>query len=284
MSRSPRGGVALVAVLVVLAGCSTLGGWSGGPATDVETVTAAPVPTSDQEPVGTPSPTPVPANGTADAYPPGIGPGGITDYLTLLGAHWRALDGRSFTVVKYGSYADDEPVDQRVAVANDTTYLVVEDGSPVQYVDPSGTYDRLQNGRVIVSRTRLFQYASFWYTGLRYLSMNGTRVERVEDGNVTYARLHMTEASSRVPPAVTNYTATAFVRASGWIETVAVSYDRRVDGRTRHVAARWTYRRVGNTTVTKPDWVDRAREGEFGDDWDRPVTDSKGTATTDGGP
>jgi hypothetical protein len=79
-------GTVLVAVLVVLAGCSGVFGGDGG-GDDVETVTPAPVPTDE------PTPTPVPQ------LAPGLTEQGIENASALVAAHGSFLRNQSFTQI-----------------------------------------------------------------------------------------------------------------------------------------------------------------------------------------
>lgn len=71
-------------VLVLLAGCGGL----AGPGRPTDTVSPAPVPTDSS--TATPETT----------YPPGIGPGGVTDPVRLANAHYGSLRNRSYTTTR----------------------------------------------------------------------------------------------------------------------------------------------------------------------------------------
>lgn len=79
---------ALLVLAVVLAGCSLV---PPGPPGPPRSGSAAPAGGT------TPAPTPTPASSAE--YPPGVGPGGVSDADALLAAHRRSLVGSGFVVV-----------------------------------------------------------------------------------------------------------------------------------------------------------------------------------------
>ncbi|WP_135365602.1 DUF7537 family lipoprotein [Halosimplex halophilum] len=258
--------LALVAVLAVtLAGCSALAPGDAGP-TPADTVTPMPVQTD------TPATTPTP--------PPGIAPNGSVSPGALTRAHLAALDGRSFrwrlnysrTVRPSGDGTADATVDiaeRRLRVDEDGSYLLTRrmtgtTGGAV-YADDTGRYVRssLANGsgyRVGGGDPDHRHYLRTGQTLGRYFPVDGASVSTVERDGRTYYRLHVTAPPSTITDGhakqrITDYTATAYVTTGGLVRAVVVEYEYALRGDEVAVSLRSAYRGVGETDVSRPDWV-----------------------------
>jgi hypothetical protein len=143
-------GMVLIAVLVVLAGCSGVLGGGGGEPT--ETVTPAAVPTDE------PTPTPVPR------LAPGLTRQGIENASALIGAHTSLLQNRSFTqksnttgVAQNGSSLFQTISTSRSGPAGEKVYTVSERngsyGSPSDLSFPVRTEVWANDERLFRKRT-----------------------------------------------------------------------------------------------------------------------------------
>lgn len=253
----------LVACLIALAGCSAvpLGGDSGP-----ETVTPVAVEATESRA------TPVPIEDLS----PGVAPDGTVDGSALRAAHDEALGGQSYTWSVVGSTApakdSDQTIRRRVTVERERV-LVREarsfrDGNVSLYANGSRGYLRSNTDdgprfteipRPLPNRTYAFG-GSLIEEFLDDVTVEADVLDR--DGRTLY-RLR---AADDPPPAVArpgrtvrNYSATAYVRPSGLVRTLAVEYDQRTDDGWGEFAFRFDYSRVGETTVTEPDWVSTAR-------------------------
>lgn len=249
------GGLLLVVVLVVLAGCNV-----GGVDDGRSPVTPAAVPSD--EPRATPN--------TADA--------GTVE--TLLAGHERALAGRSFTVelvletntTEAGSFRERQVVrratvdgDRRLDRQSVTWFAPDGSGDPdvsVQYVEGDDHVTRrVDDGTVAYDVSApLWSPASDQATAtVRQLLAGGDlRVDRVR---TTYGTRLVVETIT--PPAgwnTTRFYARLVVDDAGLVEQFDASYVRRVSGATVAVETSVDFDDVGETTVERPSWYDDARD------------------------
>ncbi|WP_436931369.1 hypothetical protein [Halosimplex halobium] len=286
--------LALVAALAVtLAGCSALAPGDAGPAPP-ETVTPMPVQTD------TPATTPTP--------PPGIAPNGSVSPGTLARAHFAALDGRSFewrlnysrTVRAPGDGTADATVDiaaRRLRVDADGSYLLTRrmtgTAGGAVYADDTGRYVRssLANGsgyRVGGGDPDHRHYLRTGQTLGRYFPVDGASVSPVERDGRTYYRVHVTAPPSTITDGhakqtITDYTATAYVTTGGLVRAVVVEYEYALRGDEVTVSLRSAYRGVGETDVSRPDWVAERPDGGTATATASVPTTSASPATATGG-
>ncbi|QLH84728.1 DUF7537 family lipoprotein [Halosimplex pelagicum] len=266
--------LAAVALLVVLAGCSVFAGGSGP--TPAETVTPAPVP--DLGPTDTPAPeTPRERLGAF----PAISADGEINVSQLHAAHIAYLSEHSYTLewdrrTAGGSGTITREYDRRIAVGADGTFLVRNaDGGTntmVTYGDRDGAYRRVEgpNGTGVAPASpgfidpvgqRYAETASFEI--LTFLNEGYDSVDVVTRDGRPYARI----VSGNVPPqipetysayAVHDFSATLWVAPEGYVRAIHYEFDlRNIDERIA-VEWRYTYDRVGETTVDRPEWVPEA--------------------------
>ncbi|WP_415378462.1 hypothetical protein [Halosimplex sp. TS25] len=278
--------VAVVAALaVVLAGCSAFAPTDGA-TTPRETVTPLPVPTD------------TPASGDAFAPPPGVAANGSVSPSALGAAHRRALDGRSFTWSVDHERRDLETgvtvdaVSKHLRVGSDGSYLFRTVRSPDRhqslYAGDSGAYSRtvLGNTSTVRRLANAVDYRNYLTTSRSlqvHLLTEGANVARVEEGGQTFYRLHVTSPPPRVrdghpKQTVRNYSATAYVTPAGLVASLVVRYDYEL--RADHVAVslRADYGRVGETTVTRPEWATGTERDRAATATERPTSNATGTA------
>ncbi|MFB6309201.1 MAG: hypothetical protein ABEH35_07715 [Haloarculaceae archaeon] len=240
---------------------------------------------------GTPTVTPVdvPAQSTPTETPARIAPGvarfGVVDTSALGTAHADLLERRSFTLrqrlrVKPQADPDSQWItyEERIAVETRTHYSV--SNSEVYYRE--GDYPVVRNNT---------EYAAGGWIYSRYggdpeattydvrrmrgppgftAEINETiqRYLTVAESNVTIGRFDgqryylirgKTAKSTRVNP-IYNLTVTAYVTEEGFVRALNASF---IGGNTDSVLYyeySFTYRKVGETTVDRPAWIDAARE------------------------
>jgi len=262
--------LALVAlVAVTLAGCSALSPGGAGP-TPAETVTPMTVPTD--APTETLSP------------PPGVAPNGTVSPGALTRAHFAALDDRSFrwrldyrrsverSAPVGGATASNASVDvaeRRLRVGDNGSYRLTRRmtgmvGGTV-YADDTGRYVRgaRSNGSGYRVGNGEPDYRHYLRTGQtlgRYLSVEGSAVSTVERDGRTYYRVHVTSpprtlTDGHAKQTITDYAATAYVRPDGLVRAVAVEYEYSLRDDRVAVSLRSEYRGVGETDLSRPDWV-----------------------------
>jgi hypothetical protein len=260
-----------VALLVVLAGCSVFAG--GGQPTPAETVTPAPVP--ELGPTETPPPaTPRERLGTF----PSISAEGDINVSGLFASHIAYLSDHSYTLewnrrTAGGSGAIAREYDRRIAVGADGSFLVrnADEGTntTLTYGDRDGAYRRVEGlngtdaepvpaGLTDPVGQRYAETVSFEI--LTFLNEGYDSVEVVTRNGRPYARV----VSGNVPPqipetysayAVHDFAATLWIAPEGYVSAVHYEFDlRNIDERIA-VEWRYTYDRVGETTVDRPEWV-----------------------------
>ncbi len=271
--RRPALALACV-VLLVLAGCSAL---APAPGDGGRQVTPAPVPVDD--PDGT-----VPEG----RYPPGVGPSGVTDALTLAGAHERRVANRSYTLTTVTARAREShslnvvrtedvlrvrrpglyrqtvrttsnwfgngvSVEERVGVyADGTTRYVrtVENGS-ARYDQDSIARWRDRSGSHAEQAGRwVARYLDAPETAVRTVTRDGRRGVRIRG------------RGDRVPWG-RDYRVVAHVE-SGVVVHLDAKWVERREGGDVYRRVEWTYDRMGATTVSPPEWYGAALEAANG--------------------
>ncbi|MFB6173917.1 MAG: hypothetical protein ABEI39_04665 [Halobacteriales archaeon] len=265
--------VLLVGALLVLAGCSALGG--AGQATDRPTLTPAPVPTASPTPTDRPT------------LAPGLTSSGIVDLEALVAAHVRAarntsyvwtvreadsrpyrngtadhgptqrvvyvdesrylrevsllaatVDGRRAYLQDYARYADgdDEYATWTASLTGETTYRHVEDPAA------NGRFARLAADPL-----------------LEYLALREATVTRVTVDGQTHYRITGTRDTLLRYGTVEDYRATAVVQPDGFVRELDVFFAAyRGSGRTE-VSYRFAYTDIGTATLDRPAWVATAQ-------------------------
>ena len=269
----------LLAALVVLAGCSGFAG-SGDP---TETVT--PVPELPDEPVYPPG---VTGSGVMD---PGAVASAHADEVadvsyTLLSARTvRAENGTllsHFTVQveldddhSYRARARTEgPAAPKFLGRPPATAVFWSDGETYLRTlarEGTTTYDELDPGSQVVPTWRYWTGAAAFgdrsssaITTIRdVLAAFTWRVGTAERGNTTDYRLESEAytAGTVGPPEVTdvrNATATVTVTEPGLVRSIRLRYVGTIDGNPVAIERTVEYDAVGNTTVERPEWADRA--------------------------
>jgi hypothetical protein len=269
---------ALVALLVVLAGCSAL-----TPGTDRPTVTSAPVPTDS-------------------GLPPGVEPSSATDASALAAAHGAALGNSSYTLVTNRTVRDangslrsaltvrlalstgpSRDYHARVSVDGPAPPLVI--GEPPTRAEYWANDEVYLRRRTVDDRTVYSRYDdtdayvgtwSFWL-GTAALDL-GPEADlrstlegfeaRVADDSPERDRIHLVGTAARSDgfvddPAeiegIENATLHAYVTESGFVESYHVVYDATLDdGERVRVKRSVRFERVGTTTVDRPSWYDEA--------------------------
>lgn len=256
-----RRAVVVCVLVVALAGCSSLLG-------PTQTPTPSPTATSSPTPTATPSP-----------YPPGYGPNGVTAPATALDTHSaELLEAGSFFLSYNGTaFSDNRTVNvysaQVVNISTDRAYVItnVKGGtSTVQYYTNDSVYiqtNRPGENTTYSSREARVQPRNFTGRGLY-----GPLLRYGEWGKAKSAAngsfiLYEATSFSRVKPVfgqsvdarnVTNVSATLVVGPEGIVRSV--TYGATIQREQRlEVGVAITTRRVGNTTVQPPSWLEKAR-------------------------
>lgn len=282
------------AVLVALAGCS-----AAVVGTDTPTVTPVPVPAEG---------TPVGATATPDeGIAPGLTLDGVADAFAFAGAHREALSGKSYTATSVRSVRTGNgtlrEVRRTVNVASDrTTYRMVQvarsDSSyPVSsafgrvavWVDDAGALYRVgrddpryryhTSGPAATPVTDLTHDDRLVgvYSGLDWR----VTARDVDSVGTAYYVLRADRATAAsvldVPQLVTeprNVRARAVVTGAGRLRQYRIAYDATLGERRVRVVRSLRFRRVGVTTVERPDWYAAAVNATA-----RPAPSGESTAT-----
>lgn len=263
-----------VVVLVVLAGCGAVPFGSGTPEAPAETLTPAPVETETA--TGTPTETPV-----AASPPPGVARNGTVDVDALQDAHSEAVDATSYTwVLQYEANSTDyrllsQAFTRRVAVAGDRVFAEQFDPGQAEnqtlYVEGDAGYLRVDTENEtelepVADPGGHEDYAVGSDVVWRYLAGVNVTVDAVQRGGETYYRLYSADGtqpvSLRGPTSrVSSYSVTAYVRPNGLVQSMSVDYLRYVSDREQRISIRFDYADLGETSVTRPGWVDRVPDG-----------------------
>jgi len=281
------GVIVILFVFGTLAGLAMISGTdgAGGFATGVKTPTVDGV-GSDRSANGTLS-TPdrklsdIDARG--DKMPPGITQDGITDIGALAVAHERAISGRAHTIW-YDRHQPRGLDPDRMRVKR-SIHITAEDGRYLIRKTQVVAENRTRLGAVYHERGVFFS-ADWNDTEQRYhrilrmdsrnilvptpYELRDTLVRRylstpesefnrtVERNGTTLYRIvgHGTPNSSRIAE-VENYSVSALVDSRGLVRTVTVEYTNVVPDENYRTRIEISYGRIGETTVTRPDWYDR---------------------------
>ncbi|WP_436928409.1 hypothetical protein [Halosimplex halobium] len=295
------GRAVVVVALVALAGCSIVadGGNPEGPA---ETLTPAPVPTTAPTDTAAPSP-----------LPPGVTTRGTISPGALAAAHVRAVTGRSYVwterrrtltatgdgnwtvarnrtrtvrleagdtyrwsrsrrVVWTGLTLAYRPAVDRYA-DGDTRYVRREDADEPRYRARPATND--SQAVALVAANRVQSYLSLRNVSVSVGRADGERRYWVESGGAGVVDGEY----------AANYSVGAVVTPEGFVRRLAVTYTTERRGTPTRIEYEYAYRRVGNVSVSPPDWLPEARAAVGGgNDSAASVTTGAGTATatTDG--
>lgn len=261
-----RVAVALVAT-VVLAGC-------GGVGSGVDGTGNAP----DPAPTVTPAPVPDATDDGSSALAPGLSERGVTDPARLAAAHARTLSSTTYTLERTDSrrYANgtfQARYDRTVRIGPDAYHYVLERR------DRNGTATRTTERWI--GEDRGFERVAD--DGVRYRRLNDTLdararrtagergierlfalldvrlVDRFErDGRVHY-RLALAPDGGDLRP-LRNVSFSAVVDERGVVRSYDLSYRITRRGRTLEVTVAVEIDGLGTTTVSTPEWVERAAE------------------------
>lgn len=269
---------AALALAVLLAGCN------------------APV---DSTPGSTLSPAPVPEKPASHDRPsgelaPGVGPTGVTDAARLASAHAETLAGAGYTVnqtlsqtytngtveSRYVTHARFAPDAARFTTNLTQTDRFGGDGLSTRHIERFADGERVYE--VVTERTtaryRVIRGpegvprppSAFYpsnFTNERAIARLFTLVETTttdrwtEDGTRYVRVASPREAPFPSLPPLQNVTLVATVTGSGLVTDYRVEYDVIRSGDVVHVVVAVEYTAVGETTVHRPDWVDRVPGG-----------------------
>lgn len=275
MSERARTGVGIVwllAVLAVLAGCSSL------------PVDAQDRPTATLTPVSVPEQTPTTdADADERVLAPGLTASGVRDPGRLARAHESTLVGQSFTVGRNttveGPNGTLRQWDSRVQVTAGRdryhSFRIAETSSeyPVSALHPrleiwfdgSSMYFRgMRDGNVTYARQRGNALGDLSHRDRLYALYASfeTRVERVDDGyRVVGTRLASPPVLNAplLLEAPRNATFVATLTPDGRVRRYRLAYDATFDDRRVRLNRRVRFSRVGATTVSRPAWYGEAR-------------------------
>ena len=253
---------AAAVALVSVAGCSALPVFDGpGP-----TPTATPPPAAD----GTPTAIPI-------EYPEGYGATGVVDADAAAATHERALSGydsyryRFDVGVGNGTGATDAFVYLlRVEHTDQQALEIRDDGDATrfQYFETDRLYLKLEAGENVTYNSTDRRYVRERFSGVQFLAplfdhvdYGGPDVRETENG--TYYRYRseaVTDGAAILPADVTDeeiasFDVTLVVHEDGSVR--AARYDV-VTERDTHLSALATVEAVNDTSVDRPDWVERA--------------------------
>jgi hypothetical protein len=269
-----RWGVVCVVVLAAVAGCSAFAPADGG-GTPSPTVTPAPVPT---------------AAATTAAPTPGVAPGvettGIAALPALVDAHVAAARNSSWVWTEReritqttGNVTLNTSSNQTIRFEGPRTYhreaslMSVRVGNELrflqdyeQYADGSVGYETWHSpelDRTVYSRTddpttgRAFPgYAVDPLTD--YLRLESATVSRADVGQRPHYLVDGIQLTVPDYGPVTSYHARAVVREDGFVRSLNVTYTVRQENLAVEGRYNFSYRRVGETSVERPAWVDAA--------------------------
>ena len=274
-----------VILLVVLAGCSGIGGTAGDSGEqEVETVTPVPVPDADPE------------RGRST----GIDGSGVSDPWSLAAAHSERIENRSYRLVsnqtvqyENGTLRSQYRTDLRLAT-NRTYFITVRtDGpeGPLLLGEPPAVSEFWADGETYIrafgeSDPRYNEFTptnsgvgTWWFwasTGSfdvlltpseligETLSAVPTRVEstRSVDGGERYRVVEVGAPVAELPfPAASparNVSLVAEIDRSGLVRRLELEYSGRIDGDRVVVSRSIAYSDIGSTEVRRPPWFDRA--------------------------
>ena len=274
MSRSvPR--TALIAGLVLLAGCNGLFGPTGNTAgSDGGTTPRSATP---GEPNGGYGTTRAPGE-----LPPGMTHGGIRDPWRLAQAHAAVLRNTSYTVTSAstnwfpnGTLATQQAMTSRSG-ANGTRSASVRmlSGPGLSSPENLARYDAWTNGSAAYVRTELtngtVEYARWpGFPTVRdptgrdtlyglYATYEFTVADQFERGGTTYYRLVSTELGPNATTPFSNASVSILLDERGVVREYHVSGEKTAGSETFLVDRTVRFSALGNTTVGRPAWLDEA--------------------------
>lgn len=273
---------ALIATLVVLAGCSGLLGPTGSATGPVA------------ETAGTESATTGSTTGSnggwgtttgADeraALAPGLSEDGVTDPWDLAEAHANVLRNASYTVSSAetnwyanGSLAGQTASTTRFGSNGSAAFSNrVNPGSGMASPDGVRRYDAWSNDSAAFSRSELAN-GSVEYTRLPELPILGDPtgrdslygiyasyefdvVDRFDRNGTTYYRLVSTGVTDANAGRFSNASVAVLLDETGLVREYHVTGEQSVGSGTYHVDRTVRYTHVGDTTVERPGWIDAA--------------------------
>jgi hypothetical protein len=261
---------AAVALVVLLAGCSLLGGGTGA---ETGTVTPLEVPTETTE---------------GPTLPPGVTGAGVVDVDALVRAHVRAAASTSYVWVDrerrfYGNGSSLVSFERRVTFVNGTTYHRVLDPRPMF---ARGVYDRPRDEQRYADGRWLYRFGDSTSAEPAYRVEPATDASRrlarlsgesvgiylaVPNATVSVTRVdgrryyEVTAHRDRYPIAIPlvgdvyDYSVEAVVAPSGFVGRLNATYRTDPEGGANRVRYSFAFTEVGSATLTEPPWLPAAR-------------------------
>jgi hypothetical protein len=252
---------AAVAVLLLTAGCNA---FVGSDTTDRTTVTPAPVPTAaESATAATPDP------------PPGVTADRLNNVALLSAGHQRATNGTSYTLnERYNEFHtgrnDTSSVrrTETIAVESPTRYRdemvrmttgpngTVERYEQSTYADGTNWYERRDNGTVERQRGTVrfggdkYAYRTTFYLN-RYAVVNRSSTTVVTRNGSRLYRIRGSGGEIPTTERLAEYRVELLVQPDGLVRRFDVRY--RTEDRV--VEYRFWYERLGETSVTRPAWL-----------------------------
>lgn len=250
---------ALLAVLVVAAGCGgTVGGGTESPTT-TETATPTPTPT----PTSTGTPTPISASGF-----PGVN-GTQVNETQVSRAHERALQNGAYAIdIEQHVNDTDVRVEARRAGDESVLRLTVDETTTTDYTNGSQEYTRVEepNGSVTYRNTTLHDPSP--YTGTAVIDDFIESADHVPTAVTTHdgvrvVELTATRESVKPEALVGNTTVDSFssrllLDRDGRVRLFTYRISGTTDGEPFAFRLEFRLSGVGETTVDRPAWVSRA--------------------------
>ena len=257
----------VVALVVILAGCSAFGGQQETP---TPTVTPADVPTDTRDSLAA---QPLPPDGLSNET--------ILDVNELASGHREALTNRSYTLVERREIVVRNETDTlRRTVVLERTW--VSNGSAFRHDINRRVHSLVDNTTSRYNRTRYATSDSWWtgdgeniqrrdgdspldtdhYTRLsgqavtRFLSLQNATVTRRGEALDSEYRIDGTGLNYPDPTFAFNYTGRAVVEQSGLVRDLRATYTETIEGNFHQTTYQFEVRNVGSTTVPPPKWVE----------------------------
>ena len=264
MARDRLTSAMVLALVVVLAGCSGLGAIGGGDPTVEETVTPAPVPTDAVE------------------YSPGIAKSGVSTDV-VMETHERQMRETNYT---FRSQQRVVGTNGTMWVTNRTRKIANGDGAYAGRIDRSvrefplgrfaapieywGNESVYSSRRILTDRTSFYGWSrsdqTDTFTSLPLIgrTLEAIRLSVVErPGGVTLVGESLSDPERLPSPPYLqnprNVSLTVKVTEDGVISRWRLAYDATLANQTVQVTRDARLTDIGSTTVDRPDWVDAAR-------------------------
>jgi len=248
--------IGLILLFVVIVGGITIVSESQTAET-ATTVTPAPV---------LDDPTQTPSRVSPKELPPGVSPTGTIDAERLIRAHRQQLDGKSYTWtyihIRTHRQSNERYVtrSRRVEV-DETAMLVVSSGflpppeNRTVYLTEQNGYQRTSVSEPeVINETRGDRSYVFTKNVELILSTVEYRVDFHERNGQQYTRLYASmrnNSQTAIESRTGNRSITAYITPEGLIQTLIIVYS---DSNVQ-VSDRFEYSDVGETVVSRPDWV-----------------------------